>query len=1013
MASLLKPLTTALASAICLAAPLGAAVPVIDDPIPAVGEPARVAPSFPVGKTLLFPITASDADGDALSYKVTSSNPLILARVKTGNPLLKMSVNHTDGGAGNPAYSGELVFMLMRDWMPVTSGFIGGMAQAGFYDHVLFHRITSLGGGGTGFIFQGGDPLGTGGGGPGIVNGDQATGWKFQNEFKPGLLFTGRGQLAMANAGTQTSFFQGPGGSFQSADYRDTNGSQFFITDGQPRHLDFNHNIFGQLLRGWDLLPKLQATTVPTSFSFVAADFLDRPGFVTKLNTQADPVSAFLWTTFSAASQAVLNDSGATVAAQQATLITELGEVLAGVSIYDDTRFAGVTLSPGTLALKALTPTGDARKRLNRMLIQDAYPVEIRKIATVSMTATSIVPNATDAVLVLSAKGSGSSVITVSVNDGNGGVTVKNFTVNAVSDSFNSPPFLEKIDPVIAAKGDNAVFNLRVVDLEFDYLDIFQHKLLGTDGTRASLLAGSGGVGAVAPNSGYVGKLDMGFDVRQFNVADGAFDPTADSTKAHIGIGDRAAIGEGATLQGQPGVALTNVIAGKVRDLDLAGTPADFTAQINWGDGTPLTAAALQRDAGAPGSNVYGAIGSHTYPRAGVYPVVVEFTGNNGARATARGEAHVSAAAIRVIGQKLEVTGARVVNRVLATFTDAASAGRAIDYEATVDWGDGLLSRGAVARQPNGQFTVRGTHGYRDSEAYSIRVRVHKKGDLATNDAFGWSTADMRFTTAPHLPPFPHPKLTIAWNSGPDKFHAGAPGPAYQVQLQGNFIVLNTGNRALGQSKLRFWLSDDDVLTTTGAGKDTPLKVNGLPELAIIPFAAGGSGSGNFNIDFPLGESGGRKFLLSEAVYSDPIANHDGTQKVIVTGPIDPAIVVTPIAGLVTTEAGGTASFTVVLDTAPTASVTIPLQSTVPAEGTVPVNIVFTPLTWNIPRTVTITGVDDALDDGSKPYKIQLKAAVSTDFLYSGAVGPEVSDQHRQRSDALGCHRWINHRWTR
>ena len=209
--------------------------------------------------------------------------------------------------------------------------------------------------------------------------------------------------------------------------------------------------------------------------------------------------------------------------------------------------------------------------------------------------------------------------------------------------------------------------------------------------------------------------------------------------------------------------------------------------------------------------------------------------------------------------------------------------------------------------------------------------------------------------------------------------------------MQGNFIVLNTGNRALGQSKLRFWLSDDDVLTTTGAGKDTPLKVNGLPELAIIPFAAGGSGSGNFNIDFPLGESGGRKFLLSEAVYSDPIANHDGTQKVIVTGPIDPAIVVTPIAGLVTTEAGGTASFTVVLDTAPTASVTIPLQSTVPAEGSVPVNIVFTPLTWNIPQTVTVTGVDDALDDGSKPYKIQLKAAVSTDFLYSGAVGPEVS----------------------
>ena len=250
----------------------------------------------------------------------------------------------------------------------------------------------------------------------------------------------------------------------------------------------------------------------------------------------------------------------------------------------------------------------------------------------------------------------------------------------------------------------------------------------------------------------------------------------------------------------------------------------------------------------------------------------------------------------------------------------------------------------------------------------------------------------MRFTTAPHLPPFPHPKLTIAWNNGPDKFHGGAPGPAYQVQLQGDFIVLNTGNRAIGQSKLRFWLSTDDVLTTTGAGRDTPVKVNGLPELAIIPFAAGGSGSGTFTIDFPLGESGGRKFLLSEAVYSDPIANHDGTDKVIVTGPIDPAIVVTPISGLTTTEAGGTATFTVVLDTAPTANVTIPLESSVTAEGTVsPAQLTFTALTWQIPQTVTITGVDDALDDGSKPYKIRLKAALSTDTLYTGVLGPEVS----------------------
>ena len=69
---------------------------------------------------------------------------------------------------------------------------------------------------------------------------------------------------------------------------------------------------------------------------------------------------------------------------------------------------------------------------------------------------------------------------------------------------------------------------------------------------------------------------------------------------------------------------------------------------------------------------------------------------------------------------------------------------------------------------------------------------------------------------------------------------------------------------------------------------------------------------------------------------------------------------------LTTTEAGGTATFTVVLNTQPTANVTIALSSSNPAEGTVlPASLIFTTANWNVAQTVTVTGVDDAVVDGA------------------------------------------------
>src|SRR5439155_744124 len=120
-----------------------------------------------------------------------------------------------------------------------------------------------------------------------------------------------------------------------------------------------------------------------------------------------------------------------------------------------------------------------------------------------------------------------------------------------------------------------------------------------------------------------------------------------------------------------------------------------------------------------------------------------------------------------------------------------------------------------------------------------------------------------------------------------------------------------------------------------------------------------GSRTGDFAIKNGFGLPGGLGFQESFSPAS----------MTLVTSNV--GITVQPTTGLITTEAGGTATFTVVLNSQPTADVTIGLSSSNPNQGTVSVpSLTFTAANWNVPQTVTVTGVEDFIDDGDIAYTI-------------------------------------------
>ena len=130
---------------------------------------------------------------------------------------------------------GVFVAQMFEEKAPQTTKNFIELTEKGFYDGIIFHRVID------GFMIQGGDPTGTGRGGPG---------YRIKDEFGEGLVHDSEGILSMANAGPNTG------------------GSQFFITLAPTPWLNGHHAVFGKVIKGMDVVREIGA---------VATNFQDRP----------------------------------------------------------------------------------------------------------------------------------------------------------------------------------------------------------------------------------------------------------------------------------------------------------------------------------------------------------------------------------------------------------------------------------------------------------------------------------------------------------------------------------------------------------------------------------------------------------------------------------------------------------------------------------------------------------------------------------------------------------------
>jgi hypothetical protein len=216
----------------------------------------------------------------------------------------------------------------------------------------------------------------------------------------------------------------------------------------------------------------------------------------------------------------------------------------------------------------------------------------------------------------------------------------------------------------------------------------------------------------------------------------------------------------GATLFSTEGSRFSGTVAA-FADTNTAATPATFTATINWGDGSPVTAGTI---VSVPGG--FDVLGTHSYADFGTYTTSISIVPANGSTANANGIADIADAALTAGTSPISrhaIPGAPTGSVVIGSFADADPNAVAGDYIGTINWGDGqttaLTASNFIITGHSGgtQFNVLGSHTYATKGTYDVTIQITDDDGNPLKTGGSTVTIDEAKFIVAAAPPHGHP----------------------------------------------------------------------------------------------------------------------------------------------------------------------------------------------------------------------------------------------------------------
>ena len=274
--------------------------------------------------------------------------------------------------------------------------------------------------------------------------------------------------------------------------------------------------------------------------------------------------------------------------------------------------------------------------------------------------------------------------------------------------------------------------------------------VVNTDSGSVSILSGRGDGSFSAATNKSVGTSPQAVVAGDFN-GDGSSDlavvnHTDDTVSVLL---DKHISVVGIAQDIHEGEALANVPVATFTDSEAGTVVGDYTASINWGDGTSASAGTLTF-----GGGHYSVAGSHAYAEEGVFTITVTVQDTLGTTAQATAIGKVRDAALTSAAAVIAVNEGATFNNTVATFNDANTAAPLSDFTAVIQWGDGTSSNGTIVSDGGGAFHVNASHVWHHKSVPNVTVIISDVGSSKTTSTYTATIADAPLTPTAGTPVF-------------------------------------------------------------------------------------------------------------------------------------------------------------------------------------------------------------------------------------------------------------------